>query len=408
MNNPKAMKFLRVIFLLILVALFWSGARKKSAVARLQTAHETLVARASSIGLPEKESDDAKATARLSGRGPSQKSSPEHLKDELVAAYHRLKNIEESSDPETRMKVEAEVRDWIGRLIDLSPKELKRMIADLKSDPTLDPKEVRDLVGISLHLAAARQGETVAELALANREHIGSLSDVVGNWAQQDPSNAFAWLEKNRESLGKDYEASLKHAILLSASRDPGLALANLSRLESEKQRTSSANGLARSLSDERARASLLAELRVSSLDSSDRNEVLRGLGSGLMEHSAKEPGAWMKELSSDEAVTVAEGLSRNLNASSRPDAWLDWMEKSLPREKVADTARPMLTQWINDDYQTAGEWINRQPPGDMRNAAAANYARMMAKRFPDTARDWAATLPEGPEKQRLLKDLQR
>ncbi len=402
------MKFLRVIFLLILVALIWSGARKKSAVARLRAEQETLVARATAIGLPEKESDDARASTRLSSRGPSQKSAPEHLKDELVAAYHRLKNIDESQDPETRMKVEAEVREWIGRLIDLSPKELKRMIADLKSDPTLDPKEVRDLVGISLHLAAARQGETVAELALANREQVGSVSGVVGSWAQQDPSNAFAWLEKNRESLGKDYEEALQQAIKQSASRDPGLALANLSRLESEKQRTDSANGIARSLSDDGARASLVAELRVSTLDSTDRNNVLAGLGSGLMEHSATGPGAWMKELSSDEAVTVAEGLSRNLNASARPDAWLDWMEKSLPPEKVADTAKPMLTKWINDDYQAAGEWINRQPPGDMRNAATTNYARMMAKRFPETAKDWAATLPEGPEKRRLLDDLQK
>jgi hypothetical protein len=32
----------------------------------------------------------------------------------------------------------------------------------------------------------------------------------------------------------------------------------------------------------------------------------------------------------------------------------------------------------------------------------------MMAKRFPDTARDWAATLPEGPERQRLLEDLNK
>ncbi len=402
------MKFLRVIFLLILVALFWSGVREKTAVARLQTQHETLVARATAIGLPEKESDDARATARLSGRGPSQKSSPEHLKDELVAAYHRLKNIEESQDPETRMKVEAEVREWIGRLIDLSPKELKRVIADLKSDPSLDPKEVRELVGISLHLAAARQGEAAAELALANREQVGSVSGVVGSWAQQDPSNALAWLEKNRESLGKDYEEALQQAIRQSASRDPGLALANLSRIGTEGKRTTSANALARSLTDDGARASLVAELRVSTLDSTNRKDVLSGLGSGLMDHSSTGPGAWIKELSPDEAVTVAEGLSKNLNASARPDAWLDWMEKSLPPEKVADTARPMLTTWINDDYEAAGEWINRQPAGDFRNAAAANYARMMAKRFPDTAKDWAATLPEGPEKQRLLEDLQK
>ncbi|OYV07487.1 MAG: hypothetical protein CFE26_00700 [Verrucomicrobiales bacterium VVV1] len=402
------MKFLRVIFLLILVALIWSGARKKSAVAQLRTAHETLVARATAIGLPEKESDDARASTRLSSRGPSQKWSPEHLKDELVAAYLRLKSIDDSKDPETRMKVEAEVREWIGRLIDLSPKELKRMIADLKSDPSLDSKGVPDLVGISLYLAAARQGETAAQLALENRELVGSVSRVVGNWAQQDPSNAFAWLEKNREALGKDYEDALQQAIRQSASRDPGLALANLSRIGTEGKRTTSANALARSLTDDGARASLVAELRVSTLDSTDRNNVLTGLGNGLMEHSPTGPGAWMKELSADEAVTVAEGLSRNMNASPRPDAWLEWMEKSLPPERLADTARPMLTKWINDDYQAAGEWINRQPAGGLRNDAAANYARMMAKRFPDTARDWAATLPEGPEKQRLLEDLNK
>ena len=402
------MKFLRIIFLLILVALFWSGARKKSAVAQLQTAHETLVARASAIGLPEKEGDDAGASTRLSGRGPSRKSPPEHLKDELVAAYHRLRNIEQSKDPESRMKVEAEVREWIGRLIDLSPKELKRVIADLKSDPTLDPKEVRDLVSISLNLAAARQGEVVAELALANRDQIGSVSGLIGSWAQQDPSNAFAWLDKNQEALGKDYEVALQQAIRQSASRDPGLALANLSKIDYGKSQTETANAIGETLVDDGARSSLLAELRIAKVDPFNRSLILTGLGSGLMKHSVAQPEAWMKELSSDEAVTVAEGLSRNLNASARPDAWLDWMGKSLPPEKVADTAKPMLTKWINEDYQAAGEWINRQPAGDLRNAAAADYARMMAKRFPDTARDWAATLPEGPERQRLLEDLNK
>ena len=113
-----------------------------------------------------------------------------------------------------------------------------------------------------------------------------------------------------------------------------------------------------------------------------------------------------MEALSPVEAVAVAEGVSKSMNSSAHPEAWFDWMGKSLPQELMEDTARPLLTKWINDDYAAAGEWINRQPPGDFRNASAANYARMMAKRFPDTAKDWANTLPEGPEKRRLLEEI--
>jgi hypothetical protein len=191
-----------------------------------------------------------------------------------------------------------------------------------------------------------------------------------------------------------------------SAARDPAMALGNLSRIENAKSRAATEVELASSLMEDGERAALLAELRLSTLAVPDRIEVLRGLGKGLVAHQDHEPGAWMKELSPDEAMVVASGLSEKSGLTPRPDAWLDWMGKSLPPEKAGDTAKPMLTKWINEDYEAAGEWINRQPAGTFRNEAAANYARMMAKRFPDTAKDWANTLQEGPDKRRLLEEL--
>ena len=400
------MKFLRVIFLLLLIALVWSGKREGAIVSRLQTEHETLVARATAIGLPEKESDDAKAVARTSGRRSTSKPAPEQLKDELVAAFLRLKALESQTDPDSRLKVEKEVREWIGRLMDLSPKELKQVIEGLLDGGVLEPEDRRTLLAVVLSLASSRQSETAAELYLKHREMVGDGGGIFDSWGGSDPASALAWLEKNRESLGKDHQRNLQRTIQAAAARDPALALAALSNIEDAKDRTATERRLAMSLSDDGARAALLAELRTSGLGEEDRTEILRGLGSGQGGRLSQAPGAWMQALSPAEAVTVTEGISKSMTSSTHPEAWFDWMGKSLPPEQVADTTKPLLTKWISDDYAAAGEWINRQPPGEFRNAAAANYARTMANRFPDTAKDWANTLPEGPEKRRLLEEI--
>ena len=400
------MKFLRVIFLLLLIALVWRGTQERAMVSRLQAEHETLIARCVAIGPPEKESEDAKAAARTSGRRSTAKPEAKQLKDELVAAFLRLKALETQTDPDSRLKVEKEVREWIGRLIDLSPKELKQVVEDLLDDGALEPGDRRTLLAVVLSLASSRQSETAAELYLKHREVVGDGGGIFDAWGKSDPASALAWLEQNRESLGKDYQSNLKRIIMVAAARDPAIALAELSKIKDAKDRNSTERGLAMSLRDDGARAALLAELRASGLAEVDRVEVLRGLGSGQVGRLSQGPGAWMEALSPVEAVAVAEGVSKSMNSSAHPEAWFDWMGKSLPQELMEDTARPLLTKWINDDYAAAGEWINRQPPGDFRNASAANYARMMAKRFPDTAKDWANTLPEGPEKRRLLEEI--
>lgn len=404
------MRTFRLLILLLFVAFLWSGVHETLEVRRLKTEHEVLVNRASSIGLPENENYEERSSSRAPNRLSASKIPAERLKDELVAAYHRLKALEDSEDSENRLKVEAEVREWIGRLIELSPKELKRMIADLTSDSSLDPKDVRDLVSVALNLAASRQGEVAAELALANREQGGSVIGVIGGWAQQDPSNAFAWLEKNKQQLGEGYLSIFQQAITQSATRDPGLALAALQRIGPDRKRGETARELANRLPDEPSRSALVDAMiqqdkhGVEGL--MDEPELLIGLGKSMVEHSGNTNADWLKNLSPDQAMRLASGIGQSAKALDHPDGWLNWMGKSLPPEKVADTAKPLLTKWINEDYEAAGEWINRQPAGDFRNEAAANYARMMAKRFPDTARDWANTLPEGPDKRKLLEEI--
>jgi hypothetical protein len=223
------MKFLRVIFLLLLIALVWRGTRERAIVSCLQAEHETLIARCVAIGLPEKESEDAKAAARTSGRRSTAKPEAKQLKDELVAAFLRLKALEAQTDLDSRLKVEKEVREWIGRLIDLSPKELKQVVEDLLDDGALEPEDRSTLLAVVLSLASSRQSETAAELYLKHREVVGDGGGIFDAWGKSDPASALAWLEQNRKSLGKDYQSNLKRIIMVAAARDPALALAELS-----------------------------------------------------------------------------------------------------------------------------------------------------------------------------------
>jgi hypothetical protein len=400
------MKPLRLISLLLLVSLLWWGAREKIAVDRLRIEHGTLIKRAVAIGLPERESDEVSEFSRITKRATLAGKIPAaDLKNELVSAFRRLKSLETETDPETRLKVEEEVREWIGRLSDLSPKELKQVVEDLSGDSALAKEDRTTLMSLALSLAATRQSETAAELALAHHDEIGYPSGIFESWGKVDPSSAFAWLEKNREALGNQYQNSIGWVIGSSAGRDPALALAALSKLDG-KSRVEAANRLARNLSDEGAREALLTELRLAPLAQADGSEVLKGLGNGMASTPCGEEVSWMGKLSESESVNIAEGITQSDKSLDHPATWLDWMGKSLLPEKVVDTAKPLLTKWINDDYEAAGEWINKQPPGDFRNDAAANYSRMLLKRFPDTARDWANTLPEGSEKRQLLEDL--
>ena len=398
------MRTFRLLILLLLVTFLWNGVRESSVLSRLRTEHEVLVSQARSIGLPENENYEERSSSRVTDRPSASKIPADRLKDEIVAAYHRLKALEGSDDSENRLKVEAEVREWIGRLIDLSPKELKRVVKDLLEDAGLAENDRRTLLTTVLSLASTRLSETSAELFIAHREEVGNAPRIFESWGKSDPVSAFAWLERHREEMGDQYRNSLGWLVASSAGRDPALALAGLSKLNGPP-RKEAANRLSITLDDDE-RAALLAELHKSSVGQDDTREILKGLGNGAASKWSSKPDSWMNDLSHSEAISVAEGISQSEKALDHPDSWLDWMGKSLPPEKLGETAKPLLSKWISEDYEAAGEWINRQPPGDFRNEAAANYARMMAKRFPDTAKDWANTLPEGADKRKLLEEI--
>jgi hypothetical protein len=69
---------------------------------------------------------------------------------------------------------------------------------------------------------------------------------------------------------------------------------------------------------------------------------------------------------------------------------------------------RGLIRRWTTHDYQAAGKWLGITPEGPTKNTAIASYAETVASYEPETAAQWALTLPPGTDRERTLKTIHR
>ena len=55
-----------------------------------------------------------------------------------------------------------------------------------------------------------------------------------------------------------------------------------------------------------------------------------------------------------------------------------------------------MMERWTEKDYQAAGTWLTQAADSPAKQAAVASYAKTVAPYDPETAVQWAVTLPPG------------
>ena len=86
---------------------------------------------------------------------------------------------------------------------------------------------------------------------------------------------------------------------------------------------------------------------------------------------------------------------------------YLDWLLRTVPTEKIASHAVPQhFFDWVTADYQAAGRWLEAAPEGPAKTAAIATYARTLSPYHPETAAQWAITLPPGEARDEILRQI--
>jgi hypothetical protein len=76
----------------------------------------------------------------------------------------------------------------------------------------------------------------------------------------------------------------------------------------------------------------------------------------------------------------------------------------STPAEKQEETTAKLVSMWATMDMEAAGSWLNTQPEGPGKNAAAQAYAVAAAKEDPTAAMHWANTLADATDRTRTKR----
>jgi hypothetical protein len=68
-----------------------------------------------------------------------------------------------------------------------------------------------------------------------------------------------------------------------------------------------------------------------------------------------------------------------------------------------AERVGNLVSQWTQQDYLAAGQWLTEVPDGPAKTPAVCAYAETVAEYEPQVAAQWALTLPAGEARQRTL-----
>jgi hypothetical protein len=116
---------------------------------------------------------------------------------------------------------------------------------------------------------------------------------------------------------------------------------------------------------------------------------------------------AWLQSaaLTQKETESLIDGMGW-WQAKSDTGKWIDWMHGKLPEERFKPKVQEMIGNWARQDHKAAGEWINASKDAPVREAAAGTYAITVAPYEPDSAAQWAETLPAGKDRDEAFKTI--
>jgi hypothetical protein len=345
-----------------------------------------------------------------------------HAKDfakRLAAFANEMKKAQESGeepDPGMQKRIFA----IIDEMLNLDASQLKTLVAELRVLPDVDEEMRRGIIGFAImtmaedHPAAALALFTESSDILSEgggpSNHV--VTSALAKWAEDDPMAALEWVRANAKTHPDVVNDKTQLGILTGAARqDPRLAFKLIGELGVKNPREAG-EGIARAVKTPAERTAVLEALRnhlKSSTDTAANEELekstMQALGGKMANEGYDASISWLESaaLSGTEAKAVAESLSW-WEVKGDTGKWIDWMSDKLPAEKFNHKVGEMMEQWTRQDYKAAGEWINASEDGPARQAAARTYAVTVAPYEPESAAQWAETLPPGKDRDEAFK----
>ncbi len=405
-----------LISLLILAVAGLFTWRLQEKISTVRASKAALVSKALAAGIPLGKNDSARST-----RPPrvDKDAEAKALAADFIAFIKEMK-LTEYDGGDTDHEMQDRLGRLTARILSLNAKQLETFIVE--TDACEESKESFFTVQVSLALSDLAQNEPEATLTILTRHPRYGESEM-GGWAvstavckiaERDPAAALDWMRVSaREHPGLIARGVKGSFVCVVAAKDLRTAFKYFDEFRPEDPATT-LNHLAQGATTPEKRSEFVALLRerTETMPEGDvREESVRsawfGLVNGLSREGFTDASRWLREnsVTAGEIGPLMPFMVFKARTSEKGD-WIQWMGENLT---VKDRSREIvaaMSQWTQNDYRAAGEWLAESPDGPAKESSVSAYATTVARSDPATATRWALTLPEGDRRTATMKGI--
>ncbi|RYD42340.1 MAG: hypothetical protein EOP85_11360 [Verrucomicrobiaceae bacterium] len=420
------MKFsiaLSAIILAIGAVLGWQDHRRLEEVRK---GHARLVAEASEAGIMTDGSGKEDGVRVTKREREDKEADARKTAADFIAFAKEMEEIEKKGGQQDEA-VQKRIMSFMDRMMALDASQLKILVQEMREAEDLEDETRRGLIGFSIMTLANDHPQTAITLLMESSTdedgvtHIDgvgkhALSTALSKWAGDDPMAALEWLKKASPQQSALLDDNAKEGMICGvAANDPKLAF----KLISEMGFTDGVDAVGSIVDAARTpeqRTATLAALRdhLASLPAGGERDRVSEKALRLLIHNAARDGfesgtRWIESAGFTTKELADLGDSGALYGINRSDTgkWVEWLGKNTPEEGEKGISR-LITDWTRNDYQAAGKWLAGAPEGRTKELSIRSYAETVSRYEPESAVQWADTLPPGKGKDTTLKRIYR
>jgi len=256
-----------------------------------------------------------------------------------------------------------------------------------------------------------------AALAIISESHeslnLGQQSEhllpiILSQYASTDPKGAALWIIENEKILDHDSDEIKNSIVTMVAQNNIASALDLIDTLKIKDSSHTFAS-LAQTVNTQNHKDFIKA-LRSQDFTDEQQNAAFASLSFSPFMEDFETASNWLAgpDLSDSEKEKITANLYYH-GVRNSASQWLSWIsENQISAEAGKQATSRIISGWTQENFVAAGEWIQNQKTGPLKNAAILSYAETLAPQEPAAAADWASVLPQSPERTSLLQVIHR